>query len=106
MTDTEVTPEVVRNDEKGRYEIRVDDVLAGFTEFVRDDQGRLEFPHTEIDPAFSGRGFGSELIGQAMTDAAARGETVVPQCSFVVRYLEKHEVAGLDIAWPHSSEQH
>ena len=103
MTDTDVTPEVVRNDAKGRYEISIDGALAGFTEFVADEQGRLVFPHTEIDPAFSGRGFGTELIGQAMTDVAARGETVVPECSFVVRYLQKHEVNGLDIAWPHGS---
>lgn len=103
MADTDVTPEVVRNDDKGRYEISLDGVLAGFTEFAADNQGRLVFPHTEIDPEFSGRGFGSELIGEAMTDAASRGETVVPRCSFVVRYLQKHEVNGLDIAWPNES---
>ncbi|HAN23191.1 MAG TPA: N-acetyltransferase, partial [Microbacterium ginsengisoli] len=33
-------------------------------------------------------------------DEAARGTTIVPLCPFVVRYLERTEVAGLVIAWP------
>ncbi|MGL4256428.1 MAG: GNAT family N-acetyltransferase, partial [Microbacterium sp.] len=47
---------VVRNDEDRRYEIHVGDVLAGFTTFRPDKEGRLRFPHTEVDPAFRGRG--------------------------------------------------
>ncbi len=100
MAETEQTPEVTRNDELSRYEIRVGETLAGFTEVTYDDAGRAVFPHTEVDPAFAGQGLGAVLVGAAMTDAAARGETVVPQCSFVARYLDKHEVPGLDIHWP------
>ena len=90
---------VTRNDARERYEISVDGVVAGFTEFAPDDEGRLVFPHTEIDPAFGGRGLGSVLVGGAMADVAARGETVVPVCPFVVRYLEKQDVPGLDVHW-------
>lgn len=91
--------QVVRDDAAERYEIRVDGTVAGFTEFAPDARGRLVFPHTEIDPAFGGRGLGSQLVGGALADAAARGETVVPVCPFVVSYLKKHEVPGLDIHW-------
>lgn len=97
-TDAEIT--VYRDDAESRYEIRVGDVLAGFTEFVPDHEGRLVFPHTEIDPAFGGRGLGTVLVAQALTDVAARGETVVPRCPFVVRYLRENEVPGLDVHWP------
>lgn len=90
---------VVRNDAQEQYEIIVDGTVAGFTEFVPDSNGRLIFPHTQIDPAFGGRGLGSTLVGEAMTDVAARGETVVPVCPFVVKYLKTHEVPGLDIHW-------
>ena len=91
---------VRRNDEDGRYEIWVGEALGGFTEFRVDSHGRLVFPHTEIDSAFSGQGLGGILVGQALADVAGRGETVVPRCPFVVRYLQRHEVDGLVIDWP------
>lgn len=95
---------VDRNDEKQRYEIRIGDTVAGFTLFRPDAEGRLVFPHTEIDPAFSGRGLGSALISAALADVAARGETVVPVCPFVVRYLQNHDVPGLEVAWRPTSD--
>lgn len=50
MTDITVT----RNDEESRYELRSDDVLAGFAAFdLR--PGSIRFTHTEIDPAFQGQ---------------------------------------------------
>jgi len=90
---------IARNDEKNRYEILVDGEIAGFTEFERDAEGRFVFPHTEIDPAYGGRGLGTKLVAAAMEGEAARGETVVPECPFVVTYLQKHDVPGLQIAW-------
>jgi uncharacterized protein len=97
-------PHVARNDEKGRYEIHLGDVLGGFTQFAPDSHGRLVFPHTEIDPAFEGRGLGGILVGRALADVASRGETIVPRCPFVVRYLRGHDVPGLKIDWPSSPD--
>ncbi|MFD4958745.1 GNAT family N-acetyltransferase [Microbacterium sp. NPDC058389] len=91
---------VRRNDDAGRYEVRVGDVLAGFTEFTPDPRGRLRFPHTEVDPAFRGRGLAQIVVAEAMADEARRGETVVPLCPVVVKYLREHDVPGLDVHWP------
>jgi predicted GNAT family acetyltransferase len=91
---------VSRNDEDRRYEIHVDGVLAGFTVFRIDSRERLIFPHTEVDPAFQGRGIAGQLVAGAMADVAARGETVIPHCTVVANYLRKNEVPGLDIVWP------
>lgn len=88
---------VTRNDDRQRYEITVDGVEAGFTEFIPRSDGRWEFPHTEIDPAFGGRGLGSTLVGQALADAAEQGKTVVPTCEFVVKYLKNNDVPGLSV---------
>ena len=96
--DEELT--VRRNDEAGRYEILVGDVLGGFTEFEVESPGRLVFPHTVIDPAYRGWGLSTVLISQAMTDVAARGESVVPVCPVVRRYLRKNNVPGLTVEWP------
>jgi predicted GNAT family acetyltransferase len=83
-----------------RYEVRVDGTLAGFTLFHSDPQGRLVFPHTVIEPEFGGRGLGRVLVSRAMADVAARGETVVPLCPFVTKYLRSTEVPGLKVDWP------
>lgn len=90
---------VSRNDEAERYEIRVGGELAGFTEYRPTADGGLIFPHTEIDPAFGGRGLGSVLVGEAMADVAHAGKTVIPVCPFVAKYLREHEVAGLTVQW-------
>ena len=100
MPDSEDQITVRRNDEEGRYEIHVGDVLAGYTEFRADSRGRLVFPHTVVDPAFRGRGLAQTLVADAMTDTSARGETVVPRCPVVVRYLRANDVPGLIVDWP------
>lgn len=109
---TEATPgattekTVTRDDAAGRYEIRVDGVLAGFTEIVPDGTGRVVFPHTEVDPAFGGQGLGGILVGEALADAARRGETIVPLCPFVQKYLRRNEVPGATVDWPRSADAH
>ncbi|TQJ30544.1 hypothetical protein FBY39_0997 [Microbacterium sp. SLBN-146] len=102
-TNTDAEPTVTRDDEHERYEIHVGDVLAGFTEFRVDSRGRHTFPHTEIDPAFRGRGLAGILIEEAMTDAASRDETVVPYCPVVAKWLGENDVPGLTVAWPSTS---
>lgn len=100
MTSSGEEITVVRNDSGRRYEIHVGDALAGFTVFRPDSRGRLIFPHTEVDPAFRGQGLAPRLVADAMADVAARGETVVPHCPVVSKYLHAHDVPGLAIDWP------
>ena len=77
-------------------------MLAGYTVFRIDTRGRLIFPHTEVDPAFRGRGIAQQLVAEAMADVARRGETVIPHCPVVAGYLRKNEVPGLDIDLAHA----
>lgn len=96
MTETaQIT--VTRNDEQNRYEIHLDDTLGGFAEFSR-ERGMLVFFHTEIDPAYKGKGLGTTLVGEAMVDVAQRGEVVSPVCPFVKRYLSENDIPGLEVA--------
>jgi predicted GNAT family acetyltransferase len=42
-------------------------------------------------PAFGGRGIASQVVGAALAHVQQEGtRQVVPQCSFVVTYLERH----------------
>ncbi|MDO9407733.1 GNAT family N-acetyltransferase [Patulibacter sp.] len=80
-----------RNDEQAnRYEIVEDGVVAGFAEYALVRGERIVFTHTEIDPAFEGRGLGSTLIGFALEDARAKEQVIVPICPFVAKYVHRH----------------
>jgi uncharacterized protein len=88
---TTPTPAIAIADapDRERYEIAVDGALAGFAQYRR-RPGLLAFVHTEIDPAFAGRGLASQLIGFALDDARAHDLAILPFCPFVNGYLEKH----------------
>src|SRR5690349_5238527 len=86
-TTADAEPRVERNDDENRYDILFGDDLAGFTEYRIDTHGRLVFTHTEVDPAFEGGGLAGILVRTALRDVAARNETIVPRCPYVVRWL-------------------
>ncbi len=81
--------EVRDHPELDRYELRVDDELVGFADYVRRGN-EVEIPHTEIDPARRGRGLGAELVRGSLALIRSDGATVVPSCPFVARYLDDH----------------
>lgn len=72
-----------------RYEARLDSRVVGFTEYRRVRE-RLIFIHTEVDPAFEGRGIGSRLAAGALDDVRASGLRVTVKCPFIKAYLERH----------------
>ena len=86
---------ITDNPDQHRYEIRVDDELAGFVQYRR-RPGLIAFIHTEIDQRFEGQGLGSELIRGALDAARSEGIAVLPFCPFVNSFIERHpEYASL-----------
>jgi predicted GNAT family acetyltransferase len=71
------------------YEITVDGTHAGLAAFVERD-GATVFTHTEIDDAFEGQGIGGQLARAALDDVRARGSKVIPECSFIRGWIDKH----------------
>jgi predicted GNAT family acetyltransferase len=91
-------PRVVHEPERRRFEIFVGDTRAGLAAY-RDQPGRRVFTHTEVDPAFEGRGLGGRLAAFALDETRAEGLGVVPLCSFIAAYIERHpEYQGLVVA--------
>ena len=88
-TDGGAAPTVTDNRHKHRYELWVGDSLAGFIEYTPRHRV-IVLNHTEIDPAFEGRGLGSKLIAAAIQDIRSRGLRLYPECPFVLSYLERH----------------
>ncbi|WP_433119954.1 GNAT family N-acetyltransferase [Micromonospora sp. CA-246542] len=78
------------NPAKNRFEILVDDALAGFTAYLPRGEDVLVFTHTEVDPGFQGKGVGGALIRATLDQVRARGGRVVPQCPFVAAFIDKH----------------
>ncbi|WP_323095368.1 GNAT family N-acetyltransferase [Intrasporangium sp. YIM S08009] len=85
----EPTIELSRSDEQSRYEAHVDDRLAGFAEFIVAKQ-LIVFTHTEVDPAFEGKGVGSALARYALDDLRGKAVSVLPLCPFIKGWIERH----------------
>ena len=84
-----MTPTVTDVPERGRFEIAVDGVAAGFAEYRR-RPGVILFLHTEIDPAHEGAGLGTALVRAALESARAQGLAVLPVCPFVRSFVGRH----------------
>ncbi|MDQ1702850.1 MAG: uncharacterized protein QOF57_2102 [Frankiaceae bacterium] len=82
-------PRVVRNTDKSRFELYVDDRLVGRADY-RVDGDRVLFPHTEVDAELNGQGLGSTLARAALDAVKAEGKRIVPQCSFIALYVRRH----------------
>lgn len=82
--------EVTRNDDESRFEARVDGELAGFAAYV-ETAHVIVFTHTEVDPAFEGRGVGGALARGALDAVRAAGtHQVKPSCPFIRAWIERH----------------
>lgn len=92
----------VRHDaDAHRFVIEVDGAIAGFTAYRELDGGtKYDFVHTEIDPAFGGRGLGGLLVAQALERTRGLGRTVIPHCPFVAAWLRRHPGFVADVEWP------
>jgi predicted GNAT family acetyltransferase len=80
--------EVRNNEAEGRYELEVDGETA-FAAYRREG-GEILFDHTDVPPALEGRGIGGALVKGALEDVRAKGLKVVPNCSFVRGWIERH----------------
>ena len=82
-------PTVTNAPDASRYEIRDGDRLLGHADYQRDGD-TFVFTHTEVDPDAGQSGLGSTLVRSALDDVRAQGGSVVPQCSFVRGWIERH----------------
>ena len=87
---SDATEVVIRdNAMANRYEAWEGEELAAVAEY-RPAPNRLVFVHTEVLPAFAGRGIGSRLARGALDATRARGLRVTPRCPFIAAYIRGH----------------
>ena len=75
--------------ENNRYVITSDGEEAGFAEYILTDT-MITFTHTEVEPAFEGKGIGGALVREALDDVRTRDLSVLPMCPFVKGWIERH----------------
>ena len=66
-----------------------DPVEVGYVDYTQDGD-RLALTHTVVYERFGGRGFAAQLVKHVLDDVRANGQTMVPVCSYVQKYVEKH----------------
>lgn len=52
--------------------------------------GRVVFTHTGVPPAYQGQGLAAKLVEAGLQWAKAEGLKVVPACSYVHVYIQRH----------------
>jgi predicted GNAT family acetyltransferase len=82
-------PTVTDVPEHSRYEIRDGERRLGLAAYQRRGD-QVVFTHTEVDDDSDHKGLGSSLVRGALDDVRSRGGSVVPMCSFVRGWIERH----------------
>lgn len=86
MSDVVVTD----NPDLSRYEAHIDGELAGFAQYELHEHS-IVFFHTEVDPAFEGKGVASALARASLDEVRSKGEhDVIATCPFYKGWIEKH----------------
>lgn len=77
------------NAEDNRYEVFLDDELAGFSAYQRAGD-EITVTHTEVDPKFEGKGIGSGLARGLLDDVRRSKLSLLPRCDFIRGYIARH----------------
>jgi predicted GNAT family acetyltransferase len=85
------TPRILDNSDRSRYELAVDGAGGvAVLDYKDSPLGHRLLVHTEVPAALQGRGIGSQLVRGVLEEARAQGRRIVPVCSFVKAFLERH----------------
>ncbi len=90
MADTRAQITVVDDPQEQVFRARFEDGTDAGGAYYERSGGVVTFTHTEVDPAYEGQGIGSQLAAGALDQVRAAGETIVPLCSFIKKYVERH----------------
>ncbi|MBI5690611.1 MAG: N-acetyltransferase [Verrucomicrobia bacterium] len=88
MEKTQEAGAVRHNEAEQRFEIAVGTSLA-VAEYTRNTDG-IVMTHTFVPPDLRGRGLAERLVRAALEHARAQNWRVVPACSYVAGFIERH----------------
>lgn len=79
---------LIHNKDEFQYEYHIDEHIA----YIRyDDQnGNMHLTHTVVPEALAGKGLARTLLEDVLEVIKKENKKAVAQCSYVVKYQEKH----------------
>jgi len=86
MTDQ---PTIIHDTVRRRFEAVAPDGSIAFLSYTP-EAGRVAFDHTFVPKAFRGCGMAARLTRAALEEARRQRWRVVPSCSYVATFIERH----------------
>lgn len=87
---------VVLNNNKGEVQVFSDDSKAGFMDIEINDRLLTVF-HTEVYPAYEGKGFARLLLTELVNYARQNNLQIIPLCPYVLMQFRRHPEAYKDV---------
>lgn len=90
MTTDATPPSITDRHEHHQYELAIDGKLAAWIHYRMHGEDTIELVHTEVKPGHEGQGLASKIATFALDDARARGLKVIPSCSYIASFVQRH----------------
>ena len=87
-----MTQVIQTNDEKhGQFEALYSEKHAGLMTYTWAGADRIIIDHTEVEPAYNGKGVGKEMVYKAVEFARQNNVKIIPLCPFASATFKKNE---------------
>ena len=84
-----MTHTLVHNQAESKYEYHIDQYIAYIT-YDEDENGNMHLTHTIVPEELAGKGLARTLLEDVLEEFKKNGKKAVAQCSYIVKYQEKH----------------
>lgn len=85
-----VTVNIEFNEKNGNFNITTEGRKIALMTFVFAGPDKIIIDHTEVSPAFNGKGLGKKLIEKAVEIAREKNWTIIPLCPFAKKTFDKN----------------
>lgn len=79
----------INNETKGAFQVMEDGAKAGIMTYSWAGKDKIIIDHTEVDPAFKGRGVGNQMVMAAVEYARQENIKIMPLCPFAKSVFDK-----------------
>jgi len=76
------------NEQNRQFELDVEGQKAIITYSKK--EGAIALNHTEVPESLQGKGIANKIVSQALNYIKENGFKVIPNCSFVAAYIQRH----------------